>query len=498
MYLRMFIILLVSLYTTRVVFNTLGVENYGIYNIVGGVIVFFTFINSSLAGATQRYITAELAQGTVESQREVFSAAILAHFFIGLGIVLLGETLGLWFLNSVMNIPEERMFAARIVYQLSIFSTFISVLQSPFNAAIMAYEKMSIYAIFSIIDVLIKLSIAFLIQAIAGDKLIIYAILITIAGLIIVLLYRFYCYRNFQMCQFKRTFDRGLFKGLFSYMGWALFGTATYVGTNQGVAMLINYYNGVIINAAMGVSNQIVSVVSQFVSNFQVAFRPQITKNYVTKDKDKLIKLTVLSSRISAYLILILLVPICFEIKDFLHLWLGDYPLYAVEFSVLTLVCIYFESICNPIIVLITSDKNIKSYQLTVSIIYSSTLLFSWVALSRGLFPYMVIVIRLVIDLILIISRLALMSNRWYDFPISSWLKRVIFKPLVVMVIPVSISFLLKSIPIESIWARIIVFSGLSFIACFVCIYFFLIEKEERAIIATYLANIKGKLFGNL
>lgn len=498
MYLRMFIILVVSLYTTRIVFNTLGVEDYGIYNVVGSVIVFFTFINSSLAGATQRYITAELAQGTVESQREVFSAAILAHLLIGLGIVFLGETLGLWFLNSVMNIPEERMSAARIVYQLSIFSTFISVLQSPFNAAIMAHEKMSIYAVFSVFDILLKLSVAFLIQAIQGDKLIIYAILIAIAGLIIVLIYRIYCYRKFQMCRFKRPSDRGVFKGIFSYMGWALFGTAAYVGTNQGVTMLINYYNGVIINAAMGVSNQIVSVVSQFVSNFQVAFRPQITKNYVTGNKEKLIDLTILSSRISAYLILVLLIPICFEIKDFLQLWLGEYPKYAIEFSVLTLICIYFESICNPLIVLITSDKNIKYYQITVSVIYSFTLVFSWIALSRGFYPYVVIVVRLVIDLILIISRLALMSNRWYDFPISSWLKRVIFKPLVVMVIPVSISFLLKSIPIESIWARIIVFSGLSFIACFVCIYFFLIEKEERAIIATYLANIKGKLFGNL
>lgn len=497
MYVRMFIILVVSLYTTRIVFNTLGVEDYGIYNVVGGIIVFFTFINSSLAGATQRYITAELAQGTVDSQREVFSCAILAHLFIGLVIVFLGETVGLWFLNSVMNIPEERMFAARIVYQLSIFSTFIFVLQSPFNAAIMAHEKMSIYAIFSIFDVLIKLSVAFLIQVITGDKLIIYAILITIAGIIIVLLYRIYCYRQFQMCRFKRVSDRGIFKGLFSYMGWALFGTATHVGTNQGVTMLINYYNGVIINAAMGVSNQIVSIVSQFVSNFQVAFRPQITKNYVIRDKDKLIDLTILSSRISAYLILIFLIPICFEIKDFLRLWLGDYPKYAVEFSVLTLICIFFESICNPLVVLITSDKDIKNYQLTVSVIYSFTLLFSWIALSQGLLPYMVIVIRLVIDLVLVISRLALMNNRWYGFPIRKWLERVIFKPMAIMVIPVAISFSLKSIPVESIWARIFFFSGISFLACIASIFLFLLEKKERAFIFTYLSNIKKSFFSN-
>lgn len=491
MYLRMFVILVVSLYTTRVVFRVLGVEDYGIYNVVGGVIVFFTFINSSLAGATQRYITAELAEGTVESQRNVFSAAILAHLLIGLVIVLLGETVGLWFLNSVMNIPEERMAAARIVYQLSIFSTFISVLQAPFNASIMAHEKMSIYAIFSIVDALLKLSVAFLIQVIEGDKLIVYAILIAVVGLINVLFYRIYCYRNFQMCRFRRTTDKGLFKGLFSYMGWALFGSATNVGTNQGVSMLINYYNGVIINAAMGVSNQIVSVVTQFVSNFQVAFRPQIVKNYVTRDSGNLVNLTILSSRISAYLILVLLVPICFEIKDFLRLWLGDYPSYAVEFSVLTLICIYFESICNPLITLITSDKNIRNYQLTVSLIYSTNLIFCWIALSQGFVPYMVIAIRLAIDLVLVASRLLLMKGRWYDFPIKDWLVTVVFKPLLVMAIPVALSFLLQRIPVDSIWIRLIFFSGVSFLICAACVYFILLEKQERSFLLSKVLKLK-------
>lgn len=495
LYLRMFVLLIVSLYTTRVVFNVLGVQDYGIYNVVGGVIVFFTFINSSLAGATQRYITAELAEGSLDTQRSVFSASIISHLLIGLVIVILGETLGLWFLNSVMNIPEERMAAARIVYHLSVFSTFISVLQSPFSAAIMAHEKMSIYAYFSIFDVLFKLAVAFLIKAIDGDKLIVYAILIAAVGLINILIYRLYCYRSFQMCRFKPTTDKRLFKGLFSYTGWALFGTATYVGTNQGVTMLVNYYNGVIINAAMGVSNQIVSVVSQFVSNFQVAFRPQIVKYYVLKEANELVKLTIRSSRLSAYLILALLVPICFEIKDFLHLWLGDYPQYAVEFSILTLICIYFENVCSPLIMLITSDKDIKNYQLTVSIIYSFNLIFCWIALFHGFVPYMVIIIRLVLDLVLVLSRLVLMRNRWYDFPIREWLRNVIVKPLFVMAIPVIVSFLLKTITIDSIWVRIILLSGISFLVCVSCIYLFLLEKEEKGLVVTYLANFKKRFF---
>ena len=487
MYLRMFVILVVSLYTTRIVFNVLGVQDYGIYSVVGGIIVFFTFINSSLTGATQRYITAELAEGNLDSQREVFSTAIVSHLLIGLLIVLLGETIGLWFLNSVMNIPEERMFAANIVYQLSIFSTFLSVLQAPFNASIIAHEKMSVYAYFSIFDVLFKLAVAFLIRAINGDKLIVYALLIAGVGVLNILIYRIYCYRTFGMCRFRRPRNRSTFKGLFSYTGWALFGTATYVGTNQGVTMLVNYYNGVIVNAAMGVSNQIVSVVSQFVSNFQAAFRPQIVKYYVTKDSAELSKLTIRASRLSAYLILVLLVPICFEIKDFLGIWLGDYPQYAVEFCLLTLFCIYFESICNPLITLITSDKDIRKYQITVSLIYSTNLIFCWIVLSGNVVPYMVIAVRLAIDMALIISRLLLMRNKWYDFPIKEWVQKVIVKPLLVMAIPVGLSFLLQMIPVGSIWVRLFLFSALSFLLCALSMFFLLLEKGEKSFLLQLL-----------
>ncbi len=492
MYVRMLVILIVSFYTTRVVFNVLGVQDYGIYNVVGGILVFFSFINSSLTGATQRYITAELADGTLDKQRRVFSAAFMSHILIGLIIILLGETIGLWFLNTIMNIPEERMEAANIVYQLSIFSAFLSVIQAPFNALIIAHEKLSVYALFSIFDVIFKLSIAFFIQTIAGDKLIIYAFFMSVVGVLNILLYYIYCHREFRMCRFQRIGSMQIFKGLFSYTGWALFGTASYVGTNQGVTMLVNYYNGVIINAAMGVSNQIVSVVNQFVSNFGTAFKPQIVKYYVTRDKEELTKLTLRASRLSGYLVLILLVPICFEIKDFLTVWLGDFPHYAVEFSLLTLVCVYFESICSPLVSLITSDEDIRKYQLTVSLIYSTNLLFCWFALSHDCLPYLVIAIRLAIDLMLVASRLLLMRRQWYDFPISEWVKKVLLAPLVVMTIPITISFLLQKLTIESIWIRLIALSAISFFTCSVCIYFFLLEREERRLIYNYIFKLQN------
>ena len=491
LYLRMFVILVVSLYTTRIVFNALGVEDYGLYHVVGGVIVCFTFIHTRLTGATQRFLTAELAEGNPDSQREVFSTAIAAHLLIGLAVVLLGETIGLWFLNSVLNIPPERMHAANIVYQLSILSTFISLLQAPFEASINAYEKMSVYAWFSIFDVLFKLGVAFLIMTLSGDKLIVYGLLLLAVRVLNILIYGFYCHRNFPMCRFKRPRGRKTFKGLFSYTGWAVFGTATYVGTNQGVTMLVNYFNGVIVNAAMGISNQIVNVVSRFVASFQTAFRPQIVKYYVTGNSEDLSKLTIRASRMSAYLLLLILVPICFEIKDFLGIWLGEYPQYAVEFCLLTLLCLYLETISNPLITLITSDKDIRKYQITVSLIYSTNLILCWLALALNVVPYMVIVIRLAIDLALIAARLLLMRGKWYDFPIMEWLKKVVAKPLIVMAIPVALSFLVQRIPVQSVWIRLFLFSGLSCLMSGASIYLLLLEDGEKAFLRERLSRLK-------
>ena len=231
---------------------------------------------------------------------------------------------------------------------------------------------------------------------------------------------------------------------------------------------------------ADGVGNQIVSVVSQFVSNFQAAFRPQIVKYYVLKDCAELSKLTIRASRLSAYLILILMVPICFEIKDFLSIWLGNYPKYAVEFCLLTLVCVYFESICNPLITLITSDKDIRKYQITVSLIYATNLIFCWLVLVGHAAPYLVIAVRLGIDLVLIASRLLLMRGQWYDFPIAEWVKKAIVKPLLVMTIPVGLSFLVQMIPVGSVWLRLFLFSGFSFVVCALSIYLLLLEKAEK------------------
>jgi len=487
----MFVILIVSLFTARIVFNTLGIDDYGIYNVVGSIIVFFNFINAGLSGATTRYITAELAEGDAQSQRKIFSIGIQSHFIIALVVFIGGETIGLWLLNNVLNIPESRMYAANVVYQLSVISAILGIMQSPFSGAIIAHEKMSIYAYFSILDVAFKLIIIYLVQALQGDKLIIYALLIFVIGIINIAIYCIYCYRKFAMCHYIHCKDAKKLKAMFGYMGWSLFGQASYVLTNQGVTMLINVFYNVAVNAAMGVSNAVVKIVCGFVSNFQIAARPQITKYFVNKEYDELNKLTIRSSRLSGYLLLVFLIPICFEIKDFLSIWLGDYPQYSVEFCIITLICIYFESICGPLTMMITSDENIKTYQITVSLFYSTNFIFCWLFLSMGFVPYVVVIIRLFVDFLLVFLRLFLMKNKEYNFPIIEWLKSVVGKSLLIIAIPLALSYILMYINIDNIWIRLFFISGISFISVSVFIYLLGLNKNEKIFV---INEIKKKL----
>ena len=490
-YIRMFVTLAISLFTARIVYNTLGIDNYGIYNVVGCIIVFFTFINEGLSGATRRYLTAELAQGNLFLQRKIFSIAIKAHAIIALIIFIGGESIGLWILNYILNIPESRMFAANVVYQLSVISAALGIMQSPFGAAIVANERMSIYAYFSVLDVIFKLVIIYLVQYISGDKLIIYALLIFVISIIEFLIYRIYCYRIFPMCHYINVKDHAILKSMFMYMGWSLFGQAAYVGTNQGVSMLINVYYNVAVNAAMGVSNTIVNIVGNFAANLQVAFKPQITKYYISHSIEELNKLTIRASRYSSYLLLILMVPICFEIKDFLIIWLGNYPKYAIEFCILTLLCIYFESICGPLITLITSDKNIKEYQVITSIFYSSNILFCWIVLANGFEPYFVIIVRLFVDVLLIGVRLYLMKGKFYDFPIRQWLFSIIVKNLLIIIFPVFFTWMLTLLIINNIWVRLFIIVSFSFVLMCTSVYLIGLTSREKELV---IKKFKGKL----
>ena len=446
MYMRMLVLLFVSLFTSRVIFNALGIDNYGIYNIVGSIIVFFSFLNNGLSLATKRYITAELANEDSSSQRNTFGLVMLAHTYIAIIVLFLAETIGLWIVNYSLSIPSERIFAANVVYQLSVFSAIVSIIQSPFSSIIIAHERMSVYAYFSIFDVIFKLIIVFAVKWIVGDKLIIYGILLFIVCITNFIIYSTYCHKKFPQYRYIVPKDRTKLKQMFKYMGWSLAGQGMVVLTNQGVNVLINIFVGVVANAAMGISNTITNIVNQFVSNFQTAFNPQITKYYVAGDYSNLNQLIYRASRYSSFLVLIFLIPIIFQADTFLSLWLGNYPEYSVQFCILTVLCVYCEALSGPLWMLMGSDTNIKRYQTIVSVIFSLNFIGSWILLYMGYPPYNVITVRLFVNILLIVARLILCKQKIATFSIEKWLYDTILRSIGIAIVPILTGFTLCSL----------------------------------------------------
>ena len=372
------------------------------------------------------------------------------------------------------------MFAANVVYQLSVFSAIIAVMQAPFTAAITANERMSIYAYLSILEVILKLAIAYIVMVVAGDKLIIYGICIFVIGFLNIAINRAYCYKVFPMCKYKRPHDKSLLKEMFGYMGWNLAGQSMIVLTNQGVTLLVNMFFTVAANAAMGVSNYITNIVNGFVTNFQVAFNPQITKLYVSKNHKDLISLANRSSRISSFLVLMFLVPICFQADNFLTIWLGDYPRYAVEFCWFTLIAIFIDCLSAPLWMILSADKDVKKYQLVISSIYAFNFIGAWLVLKLGFPPYSVIIVRCAVYVVAVTARLLLTKERVPSFMIAQWLKEVPLKSLLVAVLPIVTCFLLNLVTIDYIIVEMFFKVGMAFVVTCASIFYIGLTPNER------------------
>ncbi len=490
MYGRMFVTLIVSLFTARIVYNTLGVDNYGVYSVVGGIIVLFTFLNNGLSSATKRFITTEIARGEDDRIKHVFNTCIQAPILISLVVLLFAETLGVWFINNKLNIPEELMRGANWAYQFSVVSTVLAVMQSPFSASIVAYEKMNIFAAFTVTDVIFNLLVIYAVQVIPGNKLIIYSALVFVVGVINMIMYRAYTFIKIPTCRLKRVKDTKLLKEVFSFTSWSIMGQVAIVGANQGITILINIFYNVAVNAAMGVSNSIIRVVSGFVSNFQVAFNPQIIKSYNSGDYTYLQSLIVRASKLSSYLIILFLVPLVFETPRVLELWLGDYPEYAVEFCILTLVCVYIESIAAPLWMLVYSQTNIKRYQLIIALIYSLNFWGGWLALYLGAVPYSVIIVRLLVFLILLFVRLFYVKRIWADFDAMAWLNQVVIKSAIIIALSLAIVGGLNYILNVPTLMHIIVITVVSLCSTIPLIYFYGMSINEQQFVSDRVINI--------
>ena len=409
LYFRMIVLMLVTLYTSRVVLDALGESDYGIYNVVGGVVAMFGFINSSMASATQRYITFALGRGDKANLQKVFSTSLQIHALISVLIVILGETVGLWFMYEKMQIPADRMDAAFWVLQCSIVSTVIMILSVPYNADIIAHEKMSAFAYISVLEVLLKLAVVYALLISPCDKLIFYAILILAVQLLIRFCYSIYCNKHFEESKYRKVWDKVLFKEMTGFAGWSLFGNLSGVLFGQGLNMLLNVFFGPVVNAARAVAVQVQSAIQQFVGNFQMALNPQITKTYAQGEMNEMHKLMFRSARFSFYLIFLISLPVLLETEFILRVWLKTVPENTVVFLRIMICTSLIYSLANPLMIANQATGKVRKYQTVCGSILLLILPVSYVCLKLGLPAYSVFIVHFVMESVTQIARMIML-----------------------------------------------------------------------------------------
>lgn len=456
LYLRTFITMIISLYTSRVVLNTLGVTDYGIYNVVGGVVAMFGFLNSSMSVATQRYLNFVLGQNKIQQLKTVFSTSINIHLGISILIVILGETVGLWFLLNKMTIPDNRLEAALWVYQCAIFSTIIMIISVPYNALIIAHEKMSAFAYISILEVLLKLIAVLSLFIIDYDKLIIYSILMLLVQIVIRIIYGSYCKKHFSESKYHFIWNSRLLKEMSSFAGWNLWGNVAFIGFTQGLNVLLNMFFNPAVNAARGISVQIQNTVNQFSSSFQMALNPQITKSYAMSDLDYMHNLIIRSSRFTFYLMVVISLPIFLETSMILKVWLGIIPDYTVIFVKLMLCVTIIDAVANPLVTAAAATGKIKKYQVTVGGMLLLIIPISYIMLKIGGKPWSVFIVHLFVCVCSFIVRL-LFVNKLVGLSIMRFFDEVvidIFKTLFFITIVLFLhGYLMENL---CIWLRLI------------------------------------------
>jgi O-antigen/teichoic acid export membrane protein len=492
LYFRMLLTMAVSLYTSRIVLNTLGVEDFGIYNVVGGFVTMFGFLNSAMASATQRFLAFEIGKGDKIQLRNVFSMSVNIHFLIAFLILILAETIGLYFVNTQLTIPPERMVAARWVYQFSILTLMVNMISVPYNAIIIAHERMNVFAWVSIAEVSLKLLIVFMLQWFGFDKLKLYAILMFIVALLIRLIYGVYCGKKFKESEFRFYWDKPLFKTLINYAGWNLWGNAAVVIMDQGVNILLNIFFGPVVNAARGIAYQVKSAVNQFVQNFQMAMNPQIIKSYAAGDLKYMHQLIFQGAKYSFFLLFTLSLPIMLETEIILKLWLKTVPDYTVIFTRLVLINVLLDCISGPLMTAAQASGKIKLYQGVVGGLLILNLPVSYIFLKLGYSPEITLYVSIGISTIALIARLKIISPL-VKLDTFIYLKKVVLKILSVSLVSMIIPTLIKSFLHEG-FARLLIIGFSSLVVVGATIYFVGLGKNEQNFLTNKLKQVLAKL----
>lgn len=473
--------MVISLFTSRVNLQSLGVENFGIYNVVGGVVAMFSVFSGSLSVSISRFITFELGKGNQEKLKKVFSTAVSIQIFLAVCIMVLAEIIGIWFLNSKMNIPSDRMNAANWVMHFSILAFVVNLISVPYNAAIIAHEKMSAFAYVSVFEVVVKLAITYYLFISPFDKLKTYAVLLFALSVVLRLIYGIYCKRHFQECSYNFTFDRDLIKQMTGFAGWSLFGLVAYSGYNYGLNILLNLFFGPVVNAARGIAFQVQNAIQGFSNNFQMALNPQIIKSYAQNDFIRMHQLIFASSKYAFFLLFFLSLPVIIETPKILSVWLTEVPDHTVNFIRLILILITFDSLGSSISIAQQATGKIKKYQIWVGGIMLMIVPVAYLCLKFGTSPESVYVVYLSACVIAHIARMIIIKPM-IQLSLREYFNKVLVKLLMVVVsssiLPVVAYWMLPDTTVSLI------------LVCLICvvmvasaIYLLGLERTERVIV---------------
>lgn len=486
LYIRMLLVMAVSLYTSRVILNVLGVDDFGIYNLVAGVVVLFSFLNNAMTSASQRYLNVAIGQNDKDEIQRVFSSSLIMHLSLIVIVLLLAESIGLWFVETKLNIPEGRETAAFVAYQLAIVTTCINILKVPYNASVIANEKMSFFAYTGIVEVILKLLIVWILLFFESDKLIVYSVLLLLVNLILLIWYIIYCRRHFDANQFNLSFDKILLKEMSSFSGWNLFGGVADVGYKQGTHFILNIFCGVALNATMGIINQIRTAIFSFTSNLQVAANPQIIKSYTTGDYSYYQDLVFRISKYSYFLMLLICVPVILNADYLLHLWLKNPPEYTTSFTILILIFCLVDSLTGPLWTSMQATGNIRIYQIATSLCLLLNLPLSFLVLKMGMSPEWVIIVQILVALFNIGIRI-FFSHKYANISALLYVKKVLLPITLVTVLSLPLSIWLSYDMSDFI--RMVVVCLMSPTIIITLIYFCGTSKIERNIINKYLLS---------
>lgn len=490
----MIMVMAVMLFTTRIVLKNLGVEDYGIYNVVAGVVSMFAFLNSSMASATQRFLSFEIGINDEKRVNLVFCQSVIIHFIISAIIVVLAETIGLWFVYNKLTIPDNRFNAAMWVYQMAILTFVFHINNVPYHASIIAHERMGVYAWVSIVDVILKLVIAYAISVSPIDKLVSYSVLILMTSVVMFFFYKIYCRRQFKECVFHFALDKAKFKEMFSFAGWNIIGNLAFTLRTQGSNILLNMFFGPAVNAARGVAHQVDGAVVQFVNNFQTASNPQIVKSYAQEQYDETMHLVSQCSKFSFFLMILLGLPIITQVDYILSAWLTVVPEYTSVFVQLILLNAIIDSLSNALKTHIKATGNVKWYMIIQGGFYLLALPVIWVFLKLGYSPVSSIVVLLAFTIMGTFLRLFLLNCQAKGFSISYFSKQVLMPASIVGGLAALLSFAYSLVFPTTTFVGLVI-NSIALVAISGSIIWALgVSKSERS----YISGLLNKLLSTL